>query len=63
MKYKVHEFSFPSDSDQGQLEAYLNALKGEVVSIIPNIKRNSLAQIYGITRRVDSFIIVVKTVQ
>jgi len=63
MKYKVHEFSFHSESDKGQLEAYLNALKGEVVSIIPNIKRNSLAQIYGITRRVDSLIIVVKTVR
>ncbi|WP_455279130.1 hypothetical protein [[Eubacterium] cellulosolvens] len=38
----------------------MNNLEGEVVSIIPDIKRNSLAQIYGIRARVDFLMIVEK---
>jgi hypothetical protein len=38
----------------------LNNLEGEVISIIPNIKKNSLPQIYGVTARVDFLMIVEK---
>jgi len=60
MKYKVHKFEINMEHDQEQLERFLNSLKGEVVSIIPNVKRTSLAQIYGITRKVDFLLIVEK---
>jgi len=42
------------------LEQFLNNLEGEVVSIIPNIKKTSLFQIYGITFKVDFLFIVEK---
>jgi len=40
MIYKVHRLEINMKSDQGNLERFLNSLKGEVVSIIPmlNIK-------------------------
>lgn len=37
MKYKVHRFDINMAKDQGNLERFLNTLKGEVVSIIPNV--------------------------
>jgi hypothetical protein len=43
-----------------ELENFLNTLKGEVVSILPKIKKMSLPQIYGITERVDYLIIIEK---
>jgi hypothetical protein len=46
--------------DQDKLERFLNGLSGEVVSIIPNVKNTTLAQIYGITRKVDFLLIVEK---
>jgi len=46
--------------DQGRLERFLNSLKGEVVSIVPNIAKTSLFQIYGITRKVDFLLIIEK---
>ena len=58
MKYKVHKFEINMANDQARLEQFLNSLKGEVVSIIPNIKNTSLAQIYGVTRKVDFLLIV-----
>jgi hypothetical protein len=35
-QYRVHRFDLRMTSDQGRLEQFLNALKGEVVAIIPN---------------------------
>lgn len=61
MKYKVHRFEIHMDKDQQRLENFLNSLKGEVVSIIPNNKNMSLAQVYGFSRRVDFLLIVEKT--
>lgn len=37
MKYKVHRFDVRMTTDQNKLEQFLNNLKGEVVSIIPNV--------------------------
>ena len=41
-----------------RLEAFLNGLSGEVVAIIPHMKKTTLAQIYGATRKVDFLLIV-----
>ena len=38
MKYKVHRFEIRMSRDQQLLEDFLNRLKGEVVSIIPNVR-------------------------
>jgi len=48
------------EKDQNKLEQFLNNLEGEVVSIIPNIKRTSLFQIYGLTDKIDFLLIVEK---
>jgi hypothetical protein len=61
MKYKVHRLDIIMEDDQGKLEQFLNNLKGEVVAIIPNIKKTSLSQIYGATAKVDFLLIVEKT--
>jgi len=42
MKYKVHRFEIHMEQDRQRLEDFLNSLKGEVVSIIPNNKNMSL---------------------
>ncbi|MEN8125555.1 MAG: hypothetical protein ABFR32_10535 [Bacteroidota bacterium] len=60
MKYKVHRLEINMKNDQIKLEQFLNDLKGEVISIIPNIANTSLPQIYGITRKVDFLLIVEK---
>jgi len=57
-KYRVHLFQNEGKNMQNKLEQFLNNLEGEVVSIIPNIKKNSLPQIYGVTARVDFLMIV-----
>lgn len=61
MSYKVHRFEIIMESDQARLEEFLNSLKGEVVSIIPNNKNVSLAQIYGVSRKIDYLLIIEKT--
>ena len=53
MKYRVHRFDINMNKGQLQLEDFLNRLKGEVVSIIPNNRNVSLFQIYGISRKID----------
>ena len=37
MKYRVHRLKIHMTEDQHKLEEFLNSLKGEVVSIIPNV--------------------------
>ena len=59
-KYRVHYLEIKGTDMQNHLEQFLNDLEGEVVSIIPNIKKGSLSQIYGITTRVDILMIVEK---
>ncbi|OPX24339.1 MAG: hypothetical protein B1H05_05230 [Candidatus Cloacimonas sp. 4484_140] len=58
MKYRVHKFEINMDKDKSKLEQFLNNIEGEVVSIIPNNKKISLFQIYGITRKIDFLLIV-----
>jgi hypothetical protein len=60
MKYKVHRLNIDSDNMQEKLESFLNNLKGEVVSIIPNYARTSLAQIYGAKSKIDFLLIIEK---
>jgi len=60
MKYKVHRLEINLENDHNMLEQFLNSLDGEVVSIIPNIKKTSLAQIYGLTRKIDFLLIIEK---
>ncbi len=60
MKYRVHRLEIKMENDQNKLEQFLNNLEGEVVSIIPNIKRTSLFQIYGLTDKIDFLLIIEK---
>ena len=59
-KYRVHRFELKGDNIYNKLEKFLNELDGEVISIIPDIKKCSLPQLYGITARVDFLLIVEK---
>ncbi len=58
MSYKVHRLEINMEDDPANLETFLNGLAGEVVAIIPNIKKTTLAQIYGATRKIDFLLIV-----
>lgn len=58
MKYTVHRIDVKSDNMQEQLEIFLNKLKGEVISITPNVK--PIFMPFGGTARVDYLLIVEK---
>lgn len=60
MKYKVHRLEINMENEPLMLERYLNKLEGEVISIIPNIARTSLFQIYGVSRKIDFLLIIEK---
>ena len=60
MKYRVHRLQIKDKDVQTILEQFLNGLEGEVISILPTIKKGSLAQIYGVSERVDFLMIVEK---
>ena len=60
MSYRVHRLDFNMEKDASSLESFLNGLSGEVVAIIPNIRKTTLAQIYGVTRKIDFLLIVEK---
>ena len=59
-KYRVHRLEVKGEDIYTKLEDFLNSLGGEVISIIPNIKKSSLSQIYGVTEKVDFLLIVEK---
>ncbi len=59
-KYRVHLFELKGENIHDKLEQFLNDLEGEVVSIIPSIKKLSITQIYGVKERVDFLMIVEK---
>lgn len=61
MSYKVHRFEIDMESDSAKLEVFLNGLDGEIISIIPNVRKTTLAQIYGATRKIDFLLIVERT--
>ena len=58
MRYKVHRFDIRMDKDQLKLEDFLNSLRGEIVSIVPNVKPTF--QFMGATAKVDFLLIVEK---
>lgn len=60
MKYQVHKFEIDMEKDQMALQEYLNTLRGEVISVIPNNRNASLGQIYGISRKIDFIYIIEK---
>ena len=57
-KYRVYRLEVKGKDIQNHLEQYLNDLEGEVISILPAIKKGSLTQIYGVTEKVDYLMIV-----
>ena len=59
-KYHVHRLEVKGEDIYIKLEQFLNYLKGEIVSILPNIKKSSLPQLYGVTAKVDYLMIVEK---
>ncbi|WP_167614043.1 hypothetical protein [Maribellus sediminis] len=58
MKYKVHHFEIKMDRDQVKLEQFLNSLRGEVVSIVPNV--TPIFRPMGATAKVNFLLIVEK---
>ena len=58
MKYDVHRFDLNMEKDQDKLKQFLNNLKGEVVSIIPNVKPTFRPM--GATAKVDFLLIIEK---
>lgn len=58
MKYKVHKLEIKMEKDQSKLEAFLNNLDGEIVSIIPNVKPTF--QGMGATAKIDFLFVVEK---
>ena len=47
--------------DEQTLEKFLNGLEGDVVSVLPHVRKPSLAWIYGLRRSVD-FVVVIEKV-
>ena len=62
MSYKVHKLEINMENNPFELERFLNKLKGEVISIVPNVARTTLLQIYGGSRKIDFLLIVEKVV-
>ena len=58
MKYKVHRFPIRMTQDQARLEDFLNNLRGEVVSITPNVAPVA----FSLHAKVDFLLIVEKLV-
>jgi hypothetical protein len=62
MKYRVHRLEVDLSRDEMTLEKFLNGLKGDVVSVLPHVRKPSLAWIYGFKRSVDFVVVVEKVV-
>lgn len=60
VKYRVHRFNIDMENGQSRLEQFLNDLEGDVVTIIPHIKKTTLSQIYGLSAKVNALLIVEK---
>lgn len=58
MKYDVHRLDIKMNKEQDKLKKFLNSLRGEVISIIPNVKPTF--QGMGATAKVDFLLIVEK---
>jgi hypothetical protein len=57
-KYKGHRFDIDMLKDKDKLEQFLNGLRGNIVSIMPNVKPT--LKIMGATAKVDFLDIVEK---
>lgn len=58
MRYKVHRLDLKLSKEATRLEEFLNSLRGEVISIFPNIKPTFMGM--GATAKVDFVLIVEK---
>ena len=58
MKYEIHRFDIDMEKDQDKLKQFLNNLKAEVVTIIPNVKPTFKPM--GATAKVDFLLIIEK---
>jgi len=58
MSYKVHRLDIRMDKEPDKLEKFINNLKGDIISIVPNVKPVFLGM--GATARVDFLLIVEK---
>ncbi len=58
MKYKVHRIDVKNFDMQEKLERYINGLKGNVISVLPNVKPTFMGM--GATARVDFLLVVEK---
>ena len=58
MKYEIHRFDINMEKDQEKLKQFLNNLRGEIVSIIPNVKPTFKPM--GATAKVDFLLIIEK---
>lgn len=56
MTYKVHRLDVTKKTIQADLEAFLNKLSGEIVSIVPNVRPTF--QGMGATAKIDFLLIV-----
>ena len=59
MNYKVHRVEVSSQNMQERLEQFLNTLKGDVISIFPNVRPTF--QGMGATAKID-FVLVVERI-
>jgi len=59
IRYDVHRFDIDMKKDQQKLKQFLNELKGDVVSIIPNVKPTF--KLMGATAQIDFLLIVEKS--
>lgn len=58
MEYRVHRLDIKLDKEEDRLEKFLNSLRGEIVSVFPNVRPTF--QGMGATAKVDFLIIVEK---
>ncbi|MCA0133395.1 hypothetical protein [Winogradskyella alexanderae] len=60
MRYRVHRIDVNKTNMQEKLEEFLNRLKGEVVSVVPNVRPTF--QFMGATAKVDYILIIEKKI-
>ena len=60
MKYRVHRLDVNSKTMQQQLEHFLNTTRGEVISVIPNVKPTF--QLMGATAKVNYLLVVERVI-
>lgn len=61
MRYKVHRIDVKRDTMQTKLEAFMNGIDGEIISVVPNVKPFFMP--FGGTARVDFLLVVEKLKQ